>query len=271
MKSWMKKSQTMRRNCPRQYVYDIECMIIENEAKPGIFVHEVNLIMVAPLNGCKESVQEFCSLKDFFSWALQKERGKSTFWAHNAKGYDKRFLFDFIVQELNMEVKKMAWRGDKLLSFTLRGRKFCDSLCHLGRALHELPSMLGLNVDVAKGFFPHKFNVPKNQSYIGPLPGKEFFEAERFTPERKAAFDQWYEEAKACKDWSLQTKLREYCRSDVIVLGEALSHYDALMRGLNSHLSPLTNVTLPAYAIRVYLNLHCRIYIAPQKLLQCSL
>ena len=29
------------------------------------------------------------------------------------------------------------------------------------------------------------------------------------------------------------------------------------MRGMNSQLSPLTNVTLPAYAIRVYLNLHC--------------
>ena len=46
-------------------------------------------------------------------------------------------------------------------------------------------------------------------------------EAERFTPERKEAFDQWYEDEKACEDWSLHTKLREYCRSDVIVLGEA--------------------------------------------------
>ena len=90
-----------------------------------------------------------------------------------------------------------------------------------GAATSRITVNARVKSDVVKGFFPHKFNVPKNQNYIGPLPGKEFFEAERFTPERKEAFDQWYEDEKACEDWSLHTKLREYCRSDVIVLGEA--------------------------------------------------
>jgi len=54
----------------------------------------------------------------------------------------------------------------------------------------------------------------------------------------------------------LQEQLKEYCKSDVLVLARALEKYDVLMKELNRNISPLTNVTLASYALTVFRNLH---------------
>ena len=44
-----------------------------------------------------------------------------------------------------------------------------------------------------KGFFPHDFNLPENQDYVGPLPAEHFY-ATKFMSEKKyAEFKEWYE------------------------------------------------------------------------------
>ena len=130
-------------------------------------------------------------------------------------------------------------------------------MCHLARSLDDLPKMLGLKGNWKKGVFPHKFNVPENQNYVGAIPTVEYFEPDAMKPDRRKEFEIWYaEETQKGLIWNLQEQMKEYCKSDVLVLARGLEKYDTLMKELNRNISPLTNVTLASYALTVFRNLH---------------
>ena len=52
-----------------------------------------------------------------------------------------------------------------------------DSLSFLLAPLSALPKMFGFGV-MKKGFFPHAFNTPENQNYVGPHPAREYYDPE---------------------------------------------------------------------------------------------
>ena len=109
-------------------------------------------------------------------------------------------------------------------------------MCHLATSLDCLPKILGFNGTWKKGFFPHTFNVPANQNYIGPLPSRSFCEPEEMKEQRKQDFEKWYcQEQGNYQDstWDFQQNLVEYCKADVMVLSKALEVYDTLMKELN--------------------------------------
>ena len=56
-------------------------------------------------------------------------------------------------------------------------------------SLAKLPKAFGLK-ELKKGFFPHLFNIPVNQSYRGPIPAKHFYDPEGMNEDMKAEFDQ---------------------------------------------------------------------------------
>ena len=150
-------------------------------------------------------------------------------------------------------------RGEKILQFCIKTTKFRDSMCHLANSLDTLPTMLGFSGDWKKGFFPHKFNVPDKQKYVGPLPDRSFYEPEEMKEKRKQEFENWYiQEQVNYQDstWDFQQNLHEYCKADVMVLSKALEVYDTLMKVLNDGISPLTNITLASYALTVFRNLY---------------
>lgn len=41
-------------------------------------------------------------------------------------------------------------------------------------SLAKLPNAFGLK-ELKKGYFPHFFDTPQNQQYVGPLPAEEFY------------------------------------------------------------------------------------------------
>ena len=51
----------------------------------------------------------------------------------------------------------------------IKNVKFLDSLNYLHMPLSALPKAYGLT-QIEKGTFPHLFNTPENQYYIGDLP-----------------------------------------------------------------------------------------------------
>ncbi|KAI3662109.1 hypothetical protein MP638_005557 [Amoeboaphelidium occidentale] len=233
------------------YAYDIECRLDDEPTGTGGLVraiHHLCLIMVKPLYNDNAEVKTFYNLDDFFSWVFSKERGK---W------YDNRFLYEHLCTKLSQVPERCLWSGDKLMQFVVGGRKFNDSLCHIARSLSELPSMLGLKGEYAKGFFPHKFNTEANKDYVGPLSAKVYFEPEGMKPDRMREFEEWYtkEKIRMGDKWNLKTTLEKYCKSDVELLTEALEVYDSEMTELNGGLSPLCNATLASYTLRVYKNL----------------
>ena len=54
-------------------------------------------------------------------------------------------------------------------SITTGAITFKNSFCFLPFSLASFPRAFEL-VDLKKGFFPHLFNTPENQSYVGPIP-----------------------------------------------------------------------------------------------------
>ena len=59
--------------------------------------------------------------------------------------------------------------------------RFIDSYNFFTSGLRALPSTYG--IDTIKGFFPHHFNTPENQDYVGTIPKPEMFGAATAQPD----------------------------------------------------------------------------------------
>jgi hypothetical protein len=46
--------------------------------------------------------------------------------------------------------------------------------------LEQFPKSFGLK-ELKKGLFPHRFNKPENQNYVGPIPAKEDYDYDYMT------------------------------------------------------------------------------------------
>ena len=85
-------------------------------------------------------------------------------------------------------------------------------------ALAKLPKTFGFS-ESKKGYFPHFFNKPENQRYVGPIPDVNHYDPDGMKPESRHAFLNWYEEQKRLNVvFNMKKELVEYCRSDVDIL-----------------------------------------------------
>ena len=88
--------------------------------------------------------------------------------AYNFQGYNGYLLLKELYQEA--VVPSEIINGAKLLSVSIPGGiKFIASLNFFPMALASFPQTFSLREE-AKGFFPHFFNVPTLQQYVGAIP-----------------------------------------------------------------------------------------------------
>ena len=115
--------------------------------------------------------------------------------------------------------------GAKILTLSIPNIKFIDSLNFLPMALAEFPKTFGLT-ELQKGFFPHFFNKRENEMYVGCLPEKSYYDLDGMKPERKKAFDAWYEDqVRQGVLFYFQEELLKYCRSDVRLLKQGCMQF----------------------------------------------
>ena len=77
-------------------------------------------------------------------------------------------------------------------------------------ALSALPKAFGLP-DMIKGDFPHLFNTPENQNYIGPLPDIEFYCVNSMSRDKREKFLTWYRERKnSGRLFNFQVEIESY-------------------------------------------------------------
>ena len=68
--------------------------------------------------------------------------------------------------------------------------------------------------ELSKEYFPHLFNVPEKQNYVGLTSESECYCPDEMSTEGRAKFYQWYEGQRGTR-FDMQAKLPRYCLSDV--------------------------------------------------------
>ena len=109
---------------------------------------------------------------------------------HNLKGFDGMFILHELYQQ-QREVVDQLTVGAKVLSFKSGPVKFIDSLCFLPMPLASFPSTFNLT-ELRKGFFPHLFNTPDHQQYVGRIPDLEFYDPDGMMAKKKDELTRWH-------------------------------------------------------------------------------
>ena len=136
---------------------------------------------------------------------------------HNLKGFDGMFLIQKLYNQ-QRPVEDQLTVGAKVLAFKSGPLSFKDSLCFLPMPLSAFTNTFNLT-ELKKGFFPHSFNIPQNQDYIGPIPDIGFYEPHAMSEKKRKELVEWH--TKQVRDnviFNFPKELKEYCHSDVALL-----------------------------------------------------
>ncbi|XP_078380154.1 uncharacterized protein LOC144663093 [Oculina patagonica] len=138
--------------------------------------------------------------------------------AHNFQGYDSYFILNELYRQA--VCPEQVVNGAKILSMSIPGITFKDSMCFMQMPLSSFPKAFGLT-EQKKGFFPHFFNTRENQTYVGRLPARDYYDPEGMSKQRRDEFEIWYaEQLSEDNPFDFQQELLAYCRSDVKLLHE---------------------------------------------------
>ncbi len=167
-------------------------------------------------SGCRVFV--FYTNKEFCDWLFDNQHKDYTAIAHNLQGYDGIFLMKYI-KETTCNVTKnfeILMNGTKILTLKYRDVRLVDSFSFIPMSLEKFPKTFGLS-ELKKGYFPHDFNLPENQTYKGIIPDKEKYGYKFFSNAKLNEFEIWY--AKKSKElFDFKDELESYCLSDVKLL-----------------------------------------------------
>lgn len=230
-------------------VFDLECFIEEKEGdlssyewcedEEGYYIEGEDGLPVNRVTSVHKQMPNFVAYMNVFTGEMRKSTRSEDFLldvltgvnggnniciAHNASGYDSRIIFDELLRLTKVE-PKIIRRGTKILRMEIGKTIFIDSMLHLPGSLKSLaesylrghPLVEG---DLAKGHFPHLFNRRENFDYVGPMPGKEFFDLSSMCKDDRQMreFDDWYEMQMEREDWNFRDELEKYCILDVKIL-----------------------------------------------------
>ena len=145
---------------------------------------------------CKK-IHIFNNIDDYCAWSLDQHN--TTQIAHNMQGYDGVFIIDNYLNNIlpsdSSKGPTTIHNGLKILCIEWKKIKIIDSLSFLRMKLSDFTKAFNITGE-KKGFFPHTFNTPHNQDYVGPYPQAEAYEPQLMMPKQKREFDLWYKSVK---------------------------------------------------------------------------
>ena len=198
--------------------FDFESMHVKNVHIPNLIIAKKICFQCIKKQKCIDNCAQFCFYDNnaFCTWLFKQVNFIAL--AHNMKAYDGYFLMQYIVENMapNDKLPEIVLQGSKLLVIQFRQVKIIDSYNFMPMALAKLPKAFGL-MEKKKGFFPHYFNIPENQQYIGAYPEAKYYGVDYMNCDDNKEFYKWYE-TKTNETFNLQKELLEYCESDVDIL-----------------------------------------------------
>ncbi len=81
------------------------------------------------------------------------------------------FILNYLVSNIipSEKLPEILLNGSKVLVIKFGSITIKDSINFIPMGLSKIPKTFNLK-ELKKGFFPHLFNIPENQNYIGPMP-----------------------------------------------------------------------------------------------------
>jgi len=155
--------------------YDFETYLDENKK------HVVNYAVLQDFNG---NIENFCL------YVFKKKNKDYTFIAHYAKGYDVQFILNWLVGRGLKPTITIVSVGNKVLSLKVEfdcNISFIGSLSFTLCALRDFPKTFEL-AELAKGYYPQKFNTSENQNYIGKYPEPDYYGYETMKKKERTEF-----------------------------------------------------------------------------------
>ena len=211
-----------------------------------------------PCDGCgfRQKIFSGASTTEHFcKWLFTETHKGFTVIAHNARGYDAYFLYDYLMMN-GSRPDPVIFSGSKIMYMHINSlnMRLVDSLNFLPMPLANLPKSFGLK-EKKKGFFPHFFNTKENQYKVLPcLPDMEYYDPNSMSKERRTEFLEWYE-ANRNETFDFQKEMKEYCISDVDILLNACCKFRELVKdstGLKENIEDVHNMifkTVFKYAV----------------------
>ena len=247
--------QTLRANEAKEEEEDVDDD--DNDARPPLHVffdieamqpweqHIPNLV-VAETEDDDRPVRfpgKHC-LRDFLEWLdtlTQNDTRQVNVLAHNFQGYDGYFVVHQYLQD--NRVAEQLRNGCKLLEVKHDRIRFIDSLSFFQMPLSAFPKTFGLT-ELKKGYFPHQFNRPDHQRYVGLVPALDYYMPETMPPKAKKALEQWPKEQRDRNVvFDFQKELVAYCESDVRLLKEGCLTFKRLFEA-QAGFNPFEHITI---------------------------
>ena len=122
-------------------------------------------------------------------------------------------------------------------------------------SLASFPSTFNLT-ELKKGFFPHVFNTPDNQHYVGRIPDLGFYDPDGMMPKKKEGLTRWHsDQVRRNVSFNFRQEMIDYCKSDVALLKagcEAFQQEFQAQAGFN----PIAKCMTIASACNLYCRKH---------------
>ena len=213
----------LKKKSTKGYIFfDYEAMQTENGHVVNLVCAEKVCLVCIEKSACNLNCGKFHwkSNNEFCDWLFNEHNNNFIAIAHNMKSYDGYFILNYIVSNIlpSEKLPEVLLNGGKILSIKFGNITIKDSINFIPMALSKLPKTFDL-IELKKGYFPHFFNTPENQSYIGKIPDINFYGADLMNEKEREKFLSWYSKQNGL--FNLQHELLEYCKSDVDILTKA--------------------------------------------------
>ena len=150
------------------------------------------------------------------------------------------------------------------MTFRKLNIRFVDSYNFLLQPLKSLPATYDIKDDegelLGKGYFPHVFNTPENQDYVGNIPLPVTFGDRNMMDKDHKAFHKWYAFYKwkalsrGYDKWNFKEEMAKYCKMDVEILSKCILKFRKLFID-SLDVDPFRYVTLSSLCMSVYVNM----------------
>ena len=218
-------------------------------------VEDSNISQQCEHCGVREYVFKRDPVREFIELALARKKKfqETVCIAHNAQGFDAQFILKYFVERTDMRDKvSVILNGSKIISMKILHLKFIDSLNYMHMSLSALPKAYGLS-NIKKGTFPHLFNTPENENYVGEMPPLDTYSPDTMSAKDREEFLNWYGEKVAQGyQFDFQKEIIKYCKQDVEILRRACLAFRKTFLDCGSTDPFLECTTIASSCLRVY-------------------